>query len=135
MKPDLVNIDLDLTSRSDPRAFVEAMAKKVLVLRSGKHRGAYSVTLELDETPGPSAEKMLRSFCRILEKLPAAAAKAWHAARTGVFNIGLASGDESPPCALDITPATLSRILRHNAGITITLYPQFHYDDSHVDSH
>ena len=51
------------------------------------------------------------------------------------INIGLGSGDEGPPLALDISPKTLSRVTQLNACIGITLYPQFEEEDSHVDSH
>jgi hypothetical protein len=135
MKPGLLNIDLDVAFRSDPRAFVERMTEKALVLTAHKYRAGYFVRVELNDGPTASVEKKLRAFCRILENLPPAATGEWRNARTRVFDIGLASGDESPLCALDISTATLSRVAQLNAGIAITLYPQFEYDDSNVDSH
>ena len=133
MKPQFLNIDLDVCSRSNPRAFVEALPKNVFALYDGKHRGGYFVRLELNISDRASAETKLRSFCRILENLPAAAAEAWQKARSREFNVGLGSGDDGPPLALDISPETLSRVVQLNARIAITLYPQLEEDDSDVD--
>ena len=129
MKPEFRNVDLEVISRTDPTALTKALGNQVDVLWSGPpsgirwgKRAGYFVGFEV-RSARPGFESMLNRFCELIETLPPAVARIWKRARRRTLDIGLESGEQSPPLALRIEPETLARIVAIGATIAITLYP------------
>ena len=125
MKPYFLNTDLLVRSRRSLAAFIREMSAKTSLLSDsisdGKSRGSHYANIELRARY--SCEGIMKAFCRIIEGLPRDAAKEWREASSRIFDIGLQSGNEHPTYTLDISPETLTRIAKLNAGIVVTLYP------------
>lgn len=125
MKPFFINTDLNVRSRRSLAHFIREMSAKASLLSDsisdGKFRGSHYANIELRASY--SCEGTLKAFCRIIESLPRNAAQEWREASSRIFDIGLHSGNENPTYTLDISPATLTRIAKLNAGIVVTLYP------------
>lgn len=129
MKPEFLNVDLEVISKTDPTALTKALGNQVDVLWSGPPSGirwgkkaGYFVGFEV-RSARPGFEGMLNRFCELIETLPPAAAQIWKRARRRTFDIGLESGEQGPTLALRIEPKTLARIVASGATIAITLYP------------
>lgn len=122
MKPELLNVDLEVVSKVDPTPLAKALNKKAGVQYCGRLErdylaafGSWCLTRSL--------ERKLAAFCDLLEALPPPAAHVWKQASRRTFDIGISSGAARPILSLRIKPATLARITALGATIAVTVYP------------
>lgn len=123
MKPEFLNVDLEIVTKRDPSPLARALDGKVHVLHCGPFKGrSHFLALEIFSAR-PSVEKLLSQFCTLIESLPPDAWQIWKEARRRTFDIGFQSGEARPPLAIRIEPATLNRVAKLGATIAITVYP------------
>lgn len=123
VKPQFLNVDLEVLSKADPAPLVKAFERKrVSVLFCGDQGEQYFAAFELFTTRR-TLEQLLAGFCDLLETLPPKAATIWKTASRRTFDIGIQSGDTRPVLALRISPTTLARIAALGATIAVTVYP------------
>jgi hypothetical protein len=62
----LLNVDLDIYSRSDLQPLVTAFGEKVFVLHVGRYKRTYKAVLELTPTRiAKSADSRILAFCKL----------------------------------------------------------------------
>jgi len=62
----LLNVDLDIYSRSDFQPLVTAFGKKVFVLHAGRYKRTYKAVLELNSSRiAKSADSKIVAFCKL----------------------------------------------------------------------
>jgi hypothetical protein len=117
---EFLNVDLDVESNEDLTPLVRALEKDAPPIHHGElEKGVKRASFELAEEPA-DADPGIRSFVRILQKLPGDARGAWDRARSRTFSIGVQSGLET--LELSIAPETLRAAAELNASISFTVY-------------
>ena len=74
-----LNVDLDIYSRQDLGALVNALGKRVIVLDVGRIKRIHHAHLELAKTT-KTADATIRAFCALIETLPKAKRDLWNGA-------------------------------------------------------
>ena len=122
MKPEFLNVDLEVISKVDPTPLAKALGKKAGVHFCDKQERDYLAAFG-SGCFTRSLDRKLAEFCDLIEGLPPAAARVWKQASRRTFDIGIGSGTTRPTLALRIKPATLARITALGATVAITVYP------------
>jgi hypothetical protein len=123
VKPEFLNVDLEVITRTDPAPLVRALEKKCSVLYAGRYgRHDYLAVFEVPAVRA-SPERRLIRFCNLLDSLPFPAVQMWKQARSRTFDLGFRSGDRGQVLALGISPQTLRRIAALDATLATTIYP------------
>jgi uncharacterized protein (DUF433 family) len=117
----LLNVDLDIYSKSDLQPLVDAFGKAVFVLFAGRIRRTYKAVLEVKKLT-KDADATIRVFCDLIRALPRPAKRRWNEAKTRDFSIGIQSADS--PCSEDFALAadTVKQAAEVGARIVITVY-------------
>jgi hypothetical protein len=115
-----LNVDLDLHTRTNPVLLVTAMAPRAHALHVLKRRRGWFTTLELARAPS-TPEATIRSFIRLIDKLPARARREWKQATRRSFNIGIEAA--SAAYVSGLSARTMKALARLGAGVEITVYP------------
>ena len=117
----LLNVDLDVYSRSDLRRLAAAFGNKVQVLHVGRERGLYSMHLELNRL-FKSPEAYIRSFATLIKALPTHQRQLWDGAIRRDFNIGVQAATAARPYELPLSLVTMEIAASVGARIILTLY-------------
>jgi hypothetical protein len=117
-----LNVDMEVSSRSNLEPLVKALGKKVDVLYAGRHRGMYHAYFELARRI-KNADTAIRGFCKLIEALPVDARKLWDGASKRDFSIGVRSAVQAPVYDTVIQAKTVKGAADLNARIVFTLYP------------
>jgi hypothetical protein len=116
-----LNVDLDVWSRAPLDGLVTAFGKKVVVLSVRKERQQHGAHLELGVSSG-NADRTIRRFVNLVNRLPRSPRKIWDAARVRQFNVGVQAGTSPPAYEFGLRPATVEAVARIGAHITFTIY-------------
>lgn len=117
----LLNVDLDIYSRSDLQPLVTALGKKVFVLHVGRYKRMYKAVLELNRL-AKSADSKILAFCALIRALPKAQRQLWDKATVREFSIGIQA--ELQPITFEITldERTVRAASEVRARINLTIY-------------
>jgi len=118
----LLNVDLEVRSRTNLRPLLDALGDRVVVLHDGRTGSTHLVALELIDHRPKNADVIIRRFVALLTDLPTAAARAWFRATSRVFDVGIQAGTKPTPHRTIITRATLESITRLQASVVVTTY-------------
>lgn len=119
----LLNVDLDIVSRSPLDALVEAFGKKVDVLHVGKWGRHYGARLEVGGSGyGSEANRLIRRFVALVEALPKSRRRLWDSAQSKEFNVGVEAAPQSPLWEWKVHPTTLEGVARVGGRIVVTVY-------------
>jgi hypothetical protein len=119
-----LNVDLDIYSKGDLQPLVKAFGSKVHVLYVGRESRKYGAHLEVSQhTRSADADSTLRTFCRLIERLPERERSLWKNATVRSFSIGIRSGTHPNPCDFTIQPGTVKAVSEVAAQIVLTIYP------------
>ena len=143
--PYFINVDLEVSSRTDLAVFAEAVATKAVVLYVGKVRRRFLVNLEARSSRLSSPEKAIWAPLEVVKSLPPSARAAWKSAQSRVFNVGYQGGEfvtllhERPigsgcwyakdprhaasPCESSFSPELLKAVAAVGGSIATTIYP------------
>jgi hypothetical protein len=116
-----LNVDLDISSRSDLRPLVEALGPRMIKLHAGRERGRHIARLALARTM-KNADATIRRLCKLIADLPPGLRRVWDAASTRDFSIGVQAGREPMACDFTVEPATVKAAADLNARIVFTVY-------------
>jgi hypothetical protein len=119
----LLNVDLDLWSRTPLDDLVRAFGRRVFVLHAGREGRRYAAHLEL-ATNGRTrdADTRVRDFVALVRKLPPASRKLWNQASTRDFNIGIQAAANPFSYELALAPGTVRAAAEVDARIVMTIY-------------
>lgn len=119
-----LNVDLDIWSASPLDSLVRAFGNNVVVLHAGSEgRRGYGAHLELARSgSSEDADRLIRSFVRLVAKLPRQARASWDRARRRDFNLGIEAESEPYSYELPIQPETLAAAASVNARLVVTVY-------------
>jgi hypothetical protein len=126
----LLNVDLEIHSRSNLQPLVDALGGKVIVHYVGLENRHYKARLMLKESHRKSqvtkhqsaAEAITLGFCKLIHELPPEARKLWNSAWTRDFDVGIESGKPGSFYWFELTPAALRVIAELNAKVSVTIY-------------
>lgn len=103
------------------------MGRHIIVLYVGRMKRAHMACLEVSRMP-KSPEFAIRTFCKVIRKLPPAARKLWNASKSRTFDIGIASfplGANRAPKGVywfAISAETLAETAKLRAQVAVTVY-------------
>lgn len=117
-----LNVDLDPYSRRDLQPLVKSLGANVIVMYAGLEGKRYSAHLEVAGRTR-TADSTIRTFCRMIEGLPAPARALWDAASTRSFSIGIQAGTRPSPRDFRLRLQTLEAAAAVDAEIVLTIYP------------
>ena len=103
-----LNVDLEVTSRSDLQPLINAWGNRVFVLYTSGEGRIYRAHLELSRN-AKSADSTIRAWCRLISVLPPLKRNLWNRPTTRDFNIGVRA-DAGPKSS---KPNTRPRGHRH----------------------
>ena len=127
-KTQLLNVDLDIRSKSDLQPLVDAIGKRMIVLYVGRENRHYKARLELVGSHLPqlrhpkSPETLILEFCKVICRLPPDARKLWDGAKTRELDIGIESGKPYKYYWFALAPKAIKAALEMNAQIAVTVY-------------
>jgi hypothetical protein len=116
-----LNVDLDLWSRVPLDPLVRAFGRRIVVLHVGEEGRRYTAHLELASAT-TDADRAIRTFVPLVDKLPPVARRLWTGALVREFNVGIQAGHHPHAFALNLQPATLHAVARVGARVGITVY-------------
>ena len=116
-----LNVDLDIYSRQDLEALVNALGKKVIVLYVGRLKRTHRAHLELAKTT-KTADATIRGLCALIETLPNAERDLWNSAKVRDFNIGVQAGTHPYSSEFALAAETLKAAQELSARIVFTVY-------------
>lgn len=116
-----LNVDLDISSRSDLAPLVVALGRKVIPLYVGREGRGYSAHLELARVP-KDANTAIQRFTTLVRALPADARALWQTAATRDFNVGIQAALHPHAYTHALAPDTLSAAASLNARVVFTVY-------------
>ena len=120
-----INVDLDLASRRDITAVVQALSPSMHVLFNSRVRRTFRATLELGGrwAVQPAApDKMVGRMVQLVQALPPRIRAEWDAATSRWFNLGFECGD-TRLMDIELKPRTVQAVAEIGASIVVTLYP------------
>jgi hypothetical protein len=119
----LLNVDLDIWSRSPLDSLVAAFGRRVIVLHVGKEGRRHVAHLELardDRARG--ADRRIRDFVTLIRRLPAKVRASWNRAQRRDFNIGIQAAGKPFSHAAPLHSSTVRAVAAVNARIVVTVY-------------
>ena len=102
-KTHFLNVDLELRATKELTELVKAFEPGATALNCMPLDDAYLANLELDTQP-TEAEAAIRSFLKLIERLPPRARELWNTASSRDFSIGVGAG--STPSSFEIRADT-----------------------------
>jgi len=113
----LLNVDLDIYSKSDLQPLVTALGKKVFVFHAGRYKRTYKAVLELNRI-AKSADSKILAFCALIQALPKPQRKLWDEAKIREFSLGIQV--QLKPITFEITldDRTIRAASEVNAALT-----------------
>ncbi len=127
-KTDLINVDLDIASRHDLTALVDALAPRMHVLFHARVKRTHHANFELGGSAsirgsslGESPDRIVRGIAKLISNLPPARRVDWDRASKRCFDIGFTCGAGRLQVALE--PRTVRAVADLGASIGVTLYP------------
>jgi hypothetical protein len=119
----LLNVDLDIWSRSPLDGLVSAFGRRVFVLHAGKEGRRHSAHLELARSgQSRGADQLIRDFVALIRRLPPKGRAWWNRAHRRDFNVGIQAATKPHSYELPLDPATVRAAAAVNARIVITVY-------------
>ena len=117
----LLNVDLDVVSRTRLDDLVEAMTPAAFALFVGKEGAQYTAHLEL-ATVSSDPNRLIRRFVGLIEKLPPKERRTWNRARQREFNLGIQAAAHPHRYGIALAPQTIRAAQSVNASIGFTVY-------------
>jgi len=122
--PFLLNVDLEIESKSPLRPLAREWGDKVIVLYSGRIKGRHFLALELpiwDRRIGP--ERRINAFCELIEGLSPAGMQVWKATQKKTFDLGFeARLSKKLGNNFKLRPGPLRRLANLGASLAVTFY-------------
>ena len=113
-----LNVDLDVWSRRDPKALVEALGG--LSLHHGRTPRGWHTSFEAG--PRAGADATIRALVRRVQALTGDARAQWDGARQRDFNIGIQGGAAPLAFELPIAASTVAAVAAVGGRMVITVY-------------
>ena len=117
---EFLNVDLDVTSIADPGVLVEAWHNRVIQMHAGKRGRRHWLRLTLARQPN-SPTDAIRSFTRLVQRLPRPAATIW-ARAAKEFDIGIQAGCERQSAEWVLEPEIIRMVADLGAHLRLTVY-------------
>lgn len=118
-----LNTDLDIESKSDLSRIVEEFAEDVITLHHEERRGYQHASFEISEMC-TDADKVINSFCRLVDELPKEVREIWDGCVSRVFDIGYESGSSPQNLRSEIRASTIQRVAEIGASVVVSIYPE-----------
>jgi hypothetical protein len=116
-----LNVDLEVRSRSTLTPLVDALSRRLHVLHVGRLGRDHFASFEVIGGSG-APESAVRRFVRVVDALPAAAARHWKQAHDRVFDVGVATSPGASALSLPLSLETVKAIARLRARVSLTVY-------------
>jgi hypothetical protein len=119
----LLNVDLDVWSRSPLAPLIEAAGPAVFVLHAGREGRRHAAHFELAASGGSNdVDRLIRCFVAWVKQLPRSARGAWNHAEVRAFDVGIQAGNRPLGSSWEIKTETLDDIASINARLVVTIY-------------
>jgi hypothetical protein len=120
-KTTFLNVDLDIYSTVPLESLVKAFGRRVLTLYVGPDGRRHAAHLEMAGASS-NPDQLIRSFVRLVQRLPRAQRRLWDNAQLREFNIGIQSASGPASYELHLKPATVKAASEITATIGVTVY-------------
>jgi len=116
-----INLDLEVRSKQDLTDLARALEPRAVALSCMPFEAGYLANFELAKDP-TDPEAGIRSFVRLVAKLPRRARWLWKTAWMRDFSIGVRAGTAASSFELALTPAVLRLVADVGARVTFVVY-------------
>lgn len=116
-----LNVDLEISSRSDLQPLVTALGDRAHNLFVGRIKRTYRAHFELLRHPR-NADLAIRGFATLISTLPKAERKLWDTAKTRDFNIGIQTAMRPRAYETLLSSEAITTVSMLKARIVFTIY-------------
>ena len=116
-----INVDLEVRSKQDLAPLASAFEPRAFALSCMPIEDRYLASFELLRDP-TDPDAGIRSFLRLVAKLPPRARRLWTAASRRDFSIGVQAGSATSSFELALTPAVLRLAADVGAHVSFVVY-------------
>ena len=117
---EFLNVDLDVKSKADPGSLVEAWHNRVIRMHADRLGRRHWLRLTLARHP-KSPTEAIRSFAKLVQRLPRPAAMIW-ARAAKEFDIGIQAGFERRSGEWLLEPEIIQTVADLGAHVRLTIY-------------
>ena len=117
---EFLNVDLDLKSRADPAALIQALGNRVLTVHYGRSASRHWLRFNVSIQPRTPTEA-IRSFAKLINALPSPARRIWSAASKEV-DIGIQAGSEKGSGEWVLDAGTVKTLAVLGTAVRVTIY-------------
>jgi len=123
LKPEFLNVDLEIESASPLDSLATAMGKRVFVLYSGpaSKRGRHLLALESARCL-KSPDATIHALCVVVESLSSGAKRVWRSATRRDFDVGYELRPSERFSRFSLRTDTLKRMAKLGGTLTVTYY-------------
>jgi hypothetical protein len=119
-----LNVDLEVRSPVDLKPLVHALGRKGLfVLHVGLIGNEFFASFEPGGGNRGTPDAAIQRLIRVVDGLPAPAARLWKRAHDRVFDVGIAASTGRGALDLPLALNTVKAIARLHARVAVTVYP------------
>jgi hypothetical protein len=119
-----LNVDLDMSAKSDLQPLVSALGRRVIPLYVGRDRRRYVAHLELANQP-KNPDQAIREFDCLIHSLPKKLQSLWASAKVLDFNVGVQAADTPHSYALPFSRETIEAVSALRGRIVLTIYAPY----------
>jgi len=124
MKPEYVNTDLELRSRSNINALAQYLSGHLSMLHNGREGRNFLATFEVHYSRhDDNADNVANQFCTIIESLPPKHRLAWNKCFSRHFDLGFHSGTGNRFAVAVLHAVTIQRLAKLKIAVAISVYP------------
>ena len=126
MKPEYINTDLELRSRSDISILTAELSQKLFMLYTGREGRNYLATFELASLvnkPSNTADTIANRLCGIIESLSPKYLRLWNKCISRNLDMGFHSGEGNRLGTATLRADTIKRIAKLNIAVAVSVYP------------
>lgn len=124
-----LNLDLELRSQEDLSDLAAHFETTASVLFNGKTDSEFRLAIETAAggLEGDTPERCAVEMLSLLEGLPSPLIRLLDQCGGRVFDFGFESGSNLPPFSVDLSSATLKRIVGMDLTVRTTIYPAMNH--------
>ena len=122
MKPEYINSDLELRSKTDISGLVSTLSRHLFVPFNRRENTKYLATFEIINI-NSKPDTIANRFCKVIENLSAKDRAAWKKCLSRNLDLGFQSGHGTKIGTAILSADTIGRLAKLNINIAVSVYP------------
>jgi hypothetical protein len=117
-----LNLDLEVEAADRPNLVADHLQNRCDVLYDGACENGTRLAFEPGILCDATILQCIEYFLELLEAMPSPVLEEWYRCKVRRFDFGFESGEGRPPLVADLTPESLSRMVKLQLELRVTIY-------------